>query len=52
MAIEKIHKKPMEYEGNSHQILSRVFLCLNFGRVKDMSPRNMAARLWKEKPIT
>ena len=52
MGIEKIQKESMEYERKFHQILFRVFLCLNYGRMNDTSTQNMAARLWKEKPIT
>ena len=37
MAIEEIQKESMEYERKFHQILFRVFLCLNYGRVNDMS---------------
>ena len=37
MGIGKIPNETMEYEGNSHQILFRVFLCLDYGRMNDTS---------------
>ena len=37
MAIEKIPNETMEYEEKSHQIFLRVFLCLDYGRMDDMS---------------
>ena len=42
MAIEKIQR---DFEGNSHQIFFRVFLCLDYGRMNDTSTQNITARL-------